>query len=132
MVRIRPKTVKPREIYRADGNDLNIRTKNGKKIKRPHDVIIMSYNKRSKKAKVKVITSLTRKKKNRNEHQFNQSKLSDITYGNIIPIPKHEIGTHHLSGVHQTEKTIKISKLYQSTTGTFYPRRFHHIISKKK
>lgn len=111
------------KIYRADANDLGLTN-----TQKPHDVIVISVNKRSKKCKVKTITSLERPINGR--MQFINRKLDDVRDGKIIPIPVKDINTHHLSGVNNDVKTIKINKLYLSNTGTKFPRRYKYLINK--
>ena len=91
------------KIYRADANDLGLTN-----TQKSHDVIVISVNKRSKKCKVKTITSLERPINGR--MQFINRKLDDVRDGKIIPIPVKDINTHHLSGVNNDVKTIKINK----------------------
>ena len=111
------------KIYRVDANDLGLTN-----TQKPHDVIVISVNKRSKKCKVKTITSLERPINGR--MQFINRNLDDVRDGKIIPIPVKDINTHHLSGVNNDVKTIKINKLYLSNTGTKFPRRYKHLINK--
>lgn len=111
------------KIYRADATDLGLTN-----TQKPHDVIVISVNKRSKKCKVKTITSLERPINGR--MQFINRKLDDVRDGKIIPIPVKDINTHHLSGVNNDVKTIKINKLYLSNTGTKFPRRYKYLINK--
>ena len=117
------------KIYRADARDLGLTNTN-----KAHDVIVVSVNKRSKKCKVKTITSLERtiKSNGKNKNVFLNHKLDDVRSGKILVIPKIDINTHHLSGVNNKLHTIKTNKMYLSTTGTTFPRRFKQLINKKK
>ena len=70
------------KIYRADANDLGLTN-----TQKPHDVIVISVNKRSKKCKVKTITSLERPINGR--MQFINRKLDDFNeflYGRKVAI----------------------------------------------
>lgn len=114
------------KIYRADAQDLGLINTN-----KPHDVIVVSVNKRRKSCRVKTITSLEQTVTDRNGNSFQAFKtykLNDVRNGKIIVIPIKDINTHHLSGVHNDAKTIKINKLYLSTSGTKFPRRYRNII----
>lgn len=117
------------KIYRIDARDLGLTHTN-----KPHDVIVLSINKRSKKCKVKTITSLEKTiiKNGVRKNVFKNNKLNDVKNGNIIVIPIKDINTHHLSGVNNKVFTVKTNKMYLSTTGSKFPRRFKHIITKKK
>ena len=117
------------KIYRADANDLGLTHTN-----KPHDVIVVSVNKRKKKCKVKTITSLEKEiidQYGNKRKAFMNHKLDDVRDGNILVIPQKLINTHHLSGINQKELTIKTNKMYLSTTGTKFPRRYKHLINKK-
>lgn len=113
------------KIYRADAIDLGLTNTN-----KPHDVIVISVNKRRKKCKVKTITSLERMINGK--MRFLHSKLDDLRSGRIIAIPIKDINTNHLSGVNNDILTIKTNKMYLSTTGTKFPRRYKYIIGSKK
>lgn len=63
---------------------------------------------------------------------FINSKLDDVRNGKIILIPKKDINTHHLSGINNRIFTVKVNKLYFSTTGVIFPRKYKYIISNKK
>ena len=112
-------------IYRADAQDLGLTN-----TIQPHDVIVLSVNKRRKTCKVKTITSLEYQDNN-GQWKFINSKLTDVRDGNILPIPKDQIRTHHLSGINHDSKIIKTNKLYFTNTGTKFPRRYKHLIAKK-
>ena len=116
------------KIYRADATDLGLRNTN-----KPHDVIVVSVNKRSNKCKVKTITSLERPfvKNGVTKQVFINNKLDDVRNGKITVIPIKDINTYHLSGVNNDVLTIKTNKMYFSATGTKFPRRYKHIINKK-
>ncbi len=115
------------KVYRVDNVDLNIKDKNGKIIPGSHDVIVTSYNKRSGKCKVKTITSLEKRNKS-GQYKFKDNKLSSVKYGKILLVPIHEINTHHLSGINQTEIEVKIDKIYFTTTKAIYPRRYKNLL----
>ena len=117
------------KIYRASADDLGLTN-----TRKPHDVIVVSVNKRSKKCKVKTITSL---EYNINQYNggperfvFINNKLDDVRNGKITVIPKKDINTNHLSGVNNKIITIKTNRMYLSTTGTKFPRRYKHLINK--
>lgn len=117
------------KIYRADANDLGLTHTN-----KPHDVIVVSVNKRKNTCKVKTITSLERLSTDRNGNQrytFMNHKLDDVRDGNILVIPQKLINTHHLSGINHKELTIKTNKMYFTTSGAKFPRRYKHLINKK-
>ena len=117
------------KIYRADANDLGLTNTN-----KPHDVIVVSVNKRAKKCKVKTITSLEKDitdQQGNKRKVFMNHKLDDVRDGNILVIPQKLINTQHLSGINHKELTIKTNKMYLSTTGTKFPRRYKHLINKK-
>ena len=114
------------KIYRADAHDLGLTN-----TTKPHDVIVVAVNKRKRTCKVKTITSLEKTiidKYGNRKKTFMNHKLDDVRDGKILVIPKKEINTHHLSGVHNDVITIKMNKLYLSTTGTKFPRRFKNLI----
>lgn len=111
-------------IYRADAKDLGL-----KNTKKPHDVIVVSINARKKTCNVKTITSLEEECKG--QMVFKNHKLSKVRNGEIIVIPRKNLNTKRLCGVYTKPITIKISKLYLSTTGTTFPRRYKHLIIKK-
>lgn len=116
------------KIYRADARDLGL----DNTIK-PHDVIVISVNKRSNKCKVKTITSLEKTivKNGVSKQVFINNKLDDVRDGKIIVIPQKDINTHHLSGVNNKLLTIKTNKMYFTGSGVKFPRRYKHIINKK-
>lgn len=116
-------------IYRADAKDLGLTN-----TKKPHDVVVVSVNKRSKRCRVKTITSLERKitSNGSSKNVFINNKLNDVRAGRIIVIPKRDINTHHLSGINNKILTVRTNKLYKSTTGTRFPRRFKHLINRRK
>ena len=117
------------KIYRADAQDLGLTNTN-----KPHDVIVLSINKRRKTCKVKTITSLERLSTYKNSNQkytFMNDKLDVVRDGNILVIPQKLINTHHLSGINHKELTIKTNKMYLTTSGAKFPRRFKHLINKK-
>ncbi len=113
-------------IYRADAQDLGLTN-----TTQPHDVIVLSVNKRRKTCKVKTITSLEYYSPRDRRWNFILGKLSDVRDGNILPIPKGQIRTRHLSGIDHRFKTIKTNKLYFTHTRTIFPRRYKHLIYKK-
>lgn len=113
------------KIYRADAKDLGLSN-----TKKAHDVIVVSVNKRRKKCRVKTITSLERDIKGK--MCFIDDKLDDVRNGIITPIPIKDINTHHWSGVNNNAISVKTNKLYFSTTGTKFPRRYKHIINSNK
>ena len=112
-------------VYRADARDLGL-----KNTKQPHDVIVISINYRKKTCQVKTITSLEEEYKGK--MVFQNRKLDKVRNGEIIVIPQNDFNTHKLCGVNNKLITIKISKLYLSTTGTTFPRRFKQLIINKK
>lgn len=116
------------KIYRADAADLGLTNTN-----KPHDVIVISVNKRSNKCKVKTITSLERSilKDGRKKQVFKNEKLDDVRNGRIIVIPKNQINTRVLSGVNNDILTIKVDKMYFSGSGTKFPRKYKQLINKK-
>ena len=117
------------KIYRADANDLGLTHTN-----KLHDVIVVSVNKRKKKCKVKTIIFLEKDiidQYGNKRKVFMNHKLDDVRDGNLLVIPQKLINTHHLSGINHKELTIKKNKMYLSTTGTKFPRRYKHLINKK-
>ena len=117
-------------VYRADAKDLGLPS-----FYPPHDVIVMSVNKRRNRCKVKTITSLERlvdDGRGNKKSEFLGRRLDDDRTGKITVIPKNELRTKHLSGVHNDELTIKTNKLYFSNTGVVFPRRYKNIIKKAK
>ena len=114
-------SIKKYNVYRADPNDMGISNTNSS-----HDVIVVGINKRSKNAKVKTITSLEK------SNVFDNTKLKYVADGTITVIPNKDLGTRHLSGVYNKVNTIKINKLYTSTTGTKFPHRYKNIVGRYK
>lgn len=108
-------------VYRADAKDLCLKNTN-----KPHDIIVISINKRSNKCKVKTIV-----KNGVSKQVFINNKLDDVRDGKIIVIPKKDINTNHLSGVNKKVLTIKTNKMYLNTKGVKFPRRYKYIINKK-
>lgn len=108
-------------VYRADAKDLCLKNTN-----KPHDIIVISINKRSNKCKVKTIV-----KNGVSKQVFINNKLDDVRDGKIIVIPKKDINTNHLSGVNNKVLTIKTNKMYLNTKGVKFPRRYKYIINKK-
>ena len=109
------------KIYRADASDLGLTN-----TTKPHDVIVISVNKRRKKCKVKTITSLekTIEKDGVSKQVFINKKLDDVRSGRLTVIPKNEINTDHLSCINNDVLTIKTNRLYLSTSGLKFPRRY--------
>ena len=117
------KACKPNKIFRASANDLKI-----KNTTKPHDVIVLSVNKKYKTARVKTITSL--EFEDNGKFRFDNEKLDKVRSGEIVVVPKKELNTHKLCGINNNVKTIKVEKLYTSTTGSKFPKRFKDVIKR--
>ena len=114
-------------IYQVNDLDLKINVNNPKQ----HNVIVTSINKKRGICNVKTITSLEDRKKGK--FYFRDGQLFNVRNGNILVIPKNQLGTKKLSGVNHQIITIKIDKLYykEPNDKTRYPNRYHNLIHRK-
>lgn len=121
--------VKVNGVYYAKNNDLKIKRTDGRTMKTGgHGVIVTSINPKRKTAQVKTITSIVNSKDN--------SKLKDymiekIDSGKVLPIPRKDLNSKHLSGIVQKPITIPLSKLGKSSCGFRYPKRYDKLIHRK-
>lgn len=121
------KNPKVNGVYQVSDVDLKINPKNPKK----HTVIITSINKKNKTCRVKTVTSLEDKKDGK--YLFRNNQLDNVRNGNILVIPKTQLGTKKLSGINHNGITVRLDKLYYKEPGdnTRFPKRYHSLIHKK-
>lgn len=96
-----------------------------------HDVIVLSINKKRKKAKIKTITSLERRKNSK--YYFKNGKLDWVRNGMVIVIPKTQLKSKYLSGIHHNSVIVPLSELYykEENDKTRFPARYRKLIIRK-
>ena len=121
------KRVKINGVYQVHNDDLKISTNHGYK----HDVIVTSINKKRKSARVKTITSLERRHKNK--WFFTNGKLDDVRNGSILLIPKVQLKSAHLSGINHKSITVPLKKIHykENNDHTIFPNRYKNLIHNK-
>lgn len=121
--------VKVNGVYYANNKDLKLKYPSGTPIKKGgHGVIITAINPKRKTAQVKTITSLIDKD---HPSTFKRKMVEKIDSGQILPIPKKDLNSKHLSGIVQKPITIPLSKLGKSSCSFKYPKRYDKLIHRK-
>lgn len=114
-------------VYQVSDVDLRINSRNPKQ----HNVIVTSINKKNKTCRVKTVTSLEDEKDGK--YFFRNRQLDNVRDGNILVIPKPQLGTKRLSGINHNGITVGLDKLHYKEPGdnTRFPNRYHNLIHKK-
>lgn len=112
-----------RQIVWISNKDLGIDRPGG------HSCVVTSVNRKRRTARVKTITSL--------EHLFNGvmkwdfKSLSKARKGELLPIPKDALRSHHYSGIDHRAKTVRWTDIRQNTKSYRYPMRYDKLIMRK-
>ena len=112
-----------RQIVWVSNKDLGIDRPGG------HSCVVTRVNRKSRTARVKTITSLEHYsggKRYWDDHSLNQARK-----GELLPIPKDALRSHHYSGIDHRAKTVRWVDIRQNTKSYRYPMRYDKLIMRK-